>query len=162
MGNDKLRIHWAGSFNTLRLRQNGSHFADNIFWCISLNQNTWIWIKISLKFALCSPIDNRLTLVQIMAWRWIGAKPLSKPVMASNTWKMTVSQPSSLQHGNAQMRSYLMNSCNIAIYQLYDRKQTSPWIKIIHCFHLPHIMHLVSACTGIFFYIHQPSLLVTW
>ena len=28
----------------------GRHFADDIFRCISLNENVWISIKISLKF----------------------------------------------------------------------------------------------------------------
>ena len=37
-------------FNTLRLRQDGCHFADPILKCIFLNENIeWISIKISLK-----------------------------------------------------------------------------------------------------------------
>ena len=36
--------------NTLRLRQNGHHFAENIFKWIFLNENVWILMKISLKF----------------------------------------------------------------------------------------------------------------
>ena len=36
--------------NTLRPRQNGRHFPDDIFKCIFVNKNTWIFIKISLKF----------------------------------------------------------------------------------------------------------------
>ena len=35
--------------NTLRPRQNGRHFADDIFKCIFLNENAWISLKISLK-----------------------------------------------------------------------------------------------------------------
>ena len=31
--------------NTLRPRQNGSHFADDLFKCIFLNENVWISIK---------------------------------------------------------------------------------------------------------------------
>ena len=37
-------------FNTLRPRQNGRHFPDDIFKSIFLNENVWISIKISLKF----------------------------------------------------------------------------------------------------------------
>ena len=37
-------------FNSLRPRQNGRHFADDIFKCIFLHENAWISIKISLKF----------------------------------------------------------------------------------------------------------------
>ena len=37
-------------FNTLKPRQNGRHFPDDIFKCIFLNENVWILIKISLNF----------------------------------------------------------------------------------------------------------------
>ena len=64
-------------FNTLRPRQNGCHFADDTFKRIFLNENVRISIKISLKFVPKVPINNILSLVQIMAWRWPGDKPLS-------------------------------------------------------------------------------------
>ena len=67
--------------NTLRPGQNGLHFADNIFKCIFLNENVWIPIKISLKFVPKGPINNIPALVQIMAWRRSGHKPLSEPMM---------------------------------------------------------------------------------
>ena len=35
---------------TLRPRQNGRYFADDISKCIFLNENIWISVKISLKF----------------------------------------------------------------------------------------------------------------
>ena len=44
----------------------------------------WKWmtsIKISLKFVPKVPINNIQALVQIMAWRWPGDKPLSEPMM---------------------------------------------------------------------------------
>ena len=44
--------------NTLRPRQNGRHFADDIFKCIFLNENAWIPIKISLKFVPQGPISH--------------------------------------------------------------------------------------------------------
>ena len=65
--------------NILRLRQNGCYFANDIFKFIFLNENFWISIKISLKFVLKVPINNTLVLVQIMAWRRWGDKPLSEP-----------------------------------------------------------------------------------
>ena len=37
-------------FNTLRLRQNGRHFTDNIFKCIDMNENLWIFNKSSMKY----------------------------------------------------------------------------------------------------------------
>ena len=42
--------------NTLRPRQNGRHFPDDIFKCLFLNENVWISIKISLKFVPEGPI----------------------------------------------------------------------------------------------------------
>ena len=40
---------------------------EDIFKCIFLNENDRIWIQISLKFVSRSPIDNKATLVQVMA-----------------------------------------------------------------------------------------------
>ena len=68
--------------NTLRPRQNGRHFADAIFMYIFLNGNVWILVKISLKYVPNGPINNIPALVQIMAWRRSGDKPLSEPMMA--------------------------------------------------------------------------------
>ena len=56
--------------NTLRSRQNGCNFADNIFKGIFMNENVWILIKISLKFVPRCPIKNIPALVQKMASRW--------------------------------------------------------------------------------------------
>ena len=53
-------------FNTLRPRQNGRHFPDDIIKWIVLNENAWIPIKISLKFVPQGPIINIPALVQIM------------------------------------------------------------------------------------------------
>ena len=60
--------------NTLRPRQNGRHFPDDIFKCIFLNK---ISITFLLKFVPKGPINNIPALVQIMAWRRSGDKSLS-------------------------------------------------------------------------------------
>ena len=70
-----LRVSVACIVNTLRPRQNGRHFPDDIFNCIFLNENVWISIKISLNFTPKGPINNIPELVQIMAWRRPGDKP---------------------------------------------------------------------------------------
>ena len=67
--------------NTLRPRQNERHFPDNIFKWIFLSEKVWISVNISLKFVPRGPINNIPTLVQIMAWRRPGDKPLSEPMM---------------------------------------------------------------------------------
>ena len=69
------------SLNTLRLRQNSCHFADDIFKRIFVNEKVWISIKISLKFVSKCPVSNMSALVQIMAGHWPGCKPLSEPIM---------------------------------------------------------------------------------
>ena len=79
--------------NTLRPRQTGRHFADDIFKCIFLNENVWIPIKISLKFIPKGPINNNPALVQIMVWRRPGAKPLSEPMMGSLLTHICVTRP---------------------------------------------------------------------
>ena len=78
---------------TLRPRRNRRHFADAIFKCICLNENVWISIKISLKFIPKGPINNIPTLVQIMAWRRPGDKPLSEPMMISSLTHICVARP---------------------------------------------------------------------
>ena len=68
-------------FNTLRPRQNGRLFADDIFKYIFVNENVRISIKISLKFVPKRLINNIPALVQIMAWRRLGDKPLSEAMV---------------------------------------------------------------------------------
>ena len=67
--------------NTLRPRQNERHFPDDTFKRIFLTGNVIISIKISLKFVPKGPINKIPALVQIMAWRRPGDKPLSEPTM---------------------------------------------------------------------------------
>ena len=62
----KLLYEQMFTFNTLRPRQNGRHFADDIFKCIFLNENVWIAINFSLKFVLEGQINNIPAMVQIM------------------------------------------------------------------------------------------------
>ena len=71
------------SINTLRRRRNEQHFTDAIFKPVFFNENVWVSIKISLKFVPKGPINNISALVQIMAWRRSGDKPLSEPMMVS-------------------------------------------------------------------------------
>ena len=80
-------------FNTLRPRQNGCQFPDDIFKCIFLNENVWILIKISLMFVPMGPINNIPALVQIMAWRRSGDKPLSEPMMVRLPTHICVNRP---------------------------------------------------------------------
>ena len=81
------------SVNTLRPRQNGRHFAADIFKYIFLNENVWIPIKISLKFVPKGWINNIPALVPMMAWRRPGDKPLSEPMLDSLLTHICVTRP---------------------------------------------------------------------
>ena len=81
------------TISTLRPRQNGRRFADDTFRCTFLNENVRILIKISLKFVSKGPIKNIPALVQIMAWRRSGDKPLSEPMMVSLLTHICVTLP---------------------------------------------------------------------
>ena len=79
-----VMAYWSCNvLKTLRPRQNGRRFPDDIIKCISLNANAWVSIKISLKFVTKGPINKIPALVQIMAWRRPGAKPLSEPMVVN-------------------------------------------------------------------------------
>ena len=79
--------------NTLRPRSNRHHIADDIFKCIFYNENVLISIKTSLKFNPKGPINNILALVQIMAWRRPGDKPLSEPMVIILLTHICVTRP---------------------------------------------------------------------
>ena len=79
--------------NSLSPRPNRRHFADAIFKCIYENKNEWISPRILLKFVPKLRINNITALVQIMAWRRPGDKPLSEPMMLSLPTHICVTQP---------------------------------------------------------------------
>ena len=81
------------TFNTLRLIQHGRHFADDTVKRIFLNENVGISIKISLKLVYTGPINNIQALVQIKAWRRLGDKPLSEPMIVSLLTHICVTRP---------------------------------------------------------------------
>ena len=59
--------------------------AGDSFKYIFLNENELMSIQISLKFVPIVPIDNKSALVQVMAWRRTGDKPLSEAMMTQFT-----------------------------------------------------------------------------
>ena len=62
-----------------------ANLADNILKCIFINEMFCISIPISLSFVPRGPIDNRPALVQVMAWRRTGDKPLPEPTLTQFT-----------------------------------------------------------------------------
>ena len=124
-------------FKSLRPRQNRRHFADDIFKCICLNENEWISLKISLKFVLKIRINNIPALVQIMAWRRPGDKPLSEPMMVSLLTHICVTRPQWVKtniHATIWIEtSYHTTPCNLVVCKC-DRAATinvGMWLKNI-------------------------------
>ena len=93
--------------NTLRPRQNGLNFPDDIFKRIFLNENVQISIKISLEFVPKGPIDTSPALVQIMAWRRPGNKPLSEPMMVNILTHICITLPQWVQRVTVQEKDTL-------------------------------------------------------
>ena len=68
-------------FNTQSPRQNGPYFAGGIFQRIFCEENICIWIRINLKFVPRDPINCKSILVQAIAWRLFGPKPLHETIL---------------------------------------------------------------------------------
>ena len=62
-----------------------ANVTDYIFKCNFINEKFCISIWISLKFVPTGPINNRPALVQVMAWRRTGNKPLPEPTLTQFT-----------------------------------------------------------------------------
>ena len=80
-------------FNTLRPRQDGRHFSEDTFNRSFLNENIIISSEISLNFVPKVRSNNITALVQIMAWRWPGDKPLSERMMVISPKHICVTWP---------------------------------------------------------------------
>ena len=70
-----------------------SPFRRRYFQTHFFNENARISVKISLKFVLKCPINNIPALVQIMAWRRPGDKPLSETMMVRLPTHICVTRP---------------------------------------------------------------------
>ena len=98
---------------TLRPRQNGSRFTNDIFKCIFLNENVSILIRISLQFVPRVPINDIPALVQIMAWCRPGNKPLSETMMVSLLTHICITRPQWVNAAMASMGFYLHDVLHI-------------------------------------------------
>ena len=55
--------------------------ADDTFKCNFVNENVSIWIQISPNFIPKGSIHNMSSLVQVLAWRRTGGKPLPEQMI---------------------------------------------------------------------------------
>ena len=140
-------LHWHSTILThWTLRQNGCHFPDDTLKCFFLNQNVSILIKISLRIVPKGSINNIPALVQIMAWRQLGDKPLSEPMMISLLTHTCVTRPQWVNCPSADevtLKDMGKIHCyqNTKMYKLCIKfwgilKETHRWDMIIRSSHL--------------------------
>ena len=97
--------------DTLGLRQNGWRFAEDIFESFILSDNFCILNQILGKLLDMVPINKKKTaLVQVMAWRRTGDKPLSEP-----KWHNLLS--------HTHIYIYIYKSINMML----DNRLSRPW-----------------------------------
>ena len=122
-----LISQWAsiGSDNTLRPRQDGRHFPDDIFKRIFLNENIRISIQISLKFVSNGIINNIPALVHIMAWRRTGDKPLFEPMIVSLPTHICVTRPQWVNASAPNRRQAIIWTIDDLVYYAYIRHSAS-------------------------------------
>ena len=108
-------------FNTLRPRQDGRHFADDILKCIFLNEDVWIANEISLKFVPKGPnwqyssigLDNGLAPSRRQAIIWTNDVYISDAYMRH-------SASMSSDHGTYETSAWMVISgmCNFCFWYL--------------------------------------------
>ena len=120
--------------NSLRPIPNRRLFADDIFKCIFENENEWISPRISLKVVPMVRINNIPALVQIMAWRRPGDKPLSQPMMVSLLTHICVTRPQWVKskllcRGTKSWHQRQARSARASLITnfLYDMKRDRRW-----------------------------------
>ena len=79
-----------GWLNWSPARQNCHHFADDVFWCIFVNENVYIVIKISLSLFLSLQstitqfgLNNNVALNRRQAIIWTNADPIRWRIYAA-------------------------------------------------------------------------------
>ena len=102
-------------FNTLS-RDKMDAISQTTFW----NAFAWSSLKISLKFVPNLRMNNFPALVQIMAWRRPGDKPLSEPMMVSLLTHIRITRPQWVKLATplskTKDKNTVMNSINIGIW----------------------------------------------
>ena len=104
----------------MELTHRGLHKIANIFKCIFLMGKFVSLIQISLLFVSVVPIDNKSSLLQVMAWHPTGAKPLPEAMltkfnsMTSNGSKLPLAPTHSIICGYPLQEYYSAYQDNIS------------------------------------------------
>ena len=123
------------SINTVRPRQDGRHFADDIFICIFFNEYVWILLMISRRFVPKVHINNIPAQVQIMAWCRQGNKPLFEPMMVSLPTHICVTWPQGVNLPMAPIAifNYLyVHYMLLTLYTLYYHRLLKWWWRSVY------------------------------
>ena len=138
----------------LRPRQNGSCIVDDLFKCISWNENVSMANKISLKFVPKDLIDNIPALVQIMAWHRPDNNPLSEPMMFRLPMHICFTQPQwfniiniNTNHTWKKRTGYWKRSHVYNIYISNPRPIDTSWGHFVFIkYVVAAIQHLIPTC----------------
>ena len=115
--------------NTSRPKQNGRRFAHDVFKCIFLNEKVWISLNISLKFVPKVPNDTIPALVQVMAWRCSGDKPLSELMMVGLLMHICVTRPQWINDDRTNETGTTLR--NISCGRKYDHLSSTVWMGTV-------------------------------
>ena len=159
---DQFAKRWTnkhgGNGQQIEAERYGRHIPDDIFNSIFLNENIRMSINDSLKFVPKSRMNHIPVLVQIMAWRRLGDKPLSEPMMVNLLTHICVTRPQwvnprdkcgkddqseSLRHLSLRKERlfsnhYLVNANERYVYLIFDWLQkrrttfSTAW-QLAHC-----------------------------
>ena len=110
--------------------KNGRHFADDTFKRIFLNENIKIPITISLKFVPRGSINSIPALVQKMAWRRPGDKPLSEPMVVRLPTHICVTRPQWVNPLTHWKREFHLTK-NVFFYQCHIHAQSVKPINML-------------------------------
>ena len=75
-------------FQWSRLGSEKFHFVSDVYSLTNITNSTATWVNWSLPSAALMRQYVRSALVQIMAWRRIGDRPLSEPIRAVLNWTL--------------------------------------------------------------------------
>ena len=156
-----MEIKLSSGLNTLRPRQDDRHFPDDSFKWIFLNENVWISIEVSLKFVLKGPINNIPALVQIMAWRRPGDKPLSEPMMFCLLTHICVTRPQWVNRHHRQLcHEWHWALYHITLHQCMYQWRVNTLKPIFFCRRHFQTYFLDWKCFIFLFQIHVNLLLI--
>ena len=99
----------------------------------------WISLTISLKWVWKVRINNIPSLVQIMAWRRPGDKPLSEPMMVSLLMHICVSRPQWVNSGYLKFSNKSVIDIHVANKLIFPAKSSFRGVmQEVNAYHRKH------------------------